>query len=170
VLCVDDNQINLNLLVAFVKKTKNPFTSAMNGLQALEAYKKSATEDGGKNRFQFVLMDISMPVMDGIAAAQEIRQFEKENQIESPATIIALTGLGSEHAQKDAYQAGFNQFLSKPIVSYPFELDRETHTDQWARRNSKSYRTFSCHDILVYILWMESRRGVQWERQCIGLA
>lgn len=116
VLVVDDNPINLNLLVAFVRRTRHPFHGASDGAEALTAYKKSLTEKGGSNRFKFVLMDISMPVMDGIAATKAIRQFERENKVETPATIIALTGLGNEDAQQDAFNAGFNQFLSKPIV------------------------------------------------------
>ncbi|KAI1629681.1 sensor histidine kinase/response regulator [Exophiala viscosa] len=113
VLVVDDNNINLHLLVTFVRKTGNPHESATNGLKALEAYKRSVLED--KKAFKYILMDISMPIMNGIAATKEIRKFEKENQIEDHATIIALTGLGSESAQTEAYQAGFDNFLSKPI-------------------------------------------------------
>lgn len=118
VLVVDDNQINLNLLVAFVRRARHPFDSATDGAEALTAYKKSATDNGGANRFKFILMDISMPVMDGIASTKAIRQFERENKIDSPATIIALTGLGNEDAQQDAFNAGFDQFLSKPIVCH----------------------------------------------------
>lgn len=118
VLVVDDNQINLNLLVAFVRRVKHPFDSASNGAEALAAYQKSATDNGGSNRFKFILMDISMPVMDGIASTKAIRQFERENKIDPPATIIALTGLGNEDAQQDAFNAGFDQFLSKPIVRH----------------------------------------------------
>lgn len=116
VLVVDDNHINLHLLVTFVRRTNYPHESAVDGAKAVAAYRRSVLEDGGKNAFQYILMDISMPVMNGNTAAREIRQFEKENQVEKPATIIALTGLGSESAQTEAYQAGFDHFLSKPIV------------------------------------------------------
>ncbi|KEF60440.1 uncharacterized protein A1O9_02001 [Exophiala aquamarina CBS 119918] len=119
VLVVDDNHINLILLVAFVRRTKHPFESAVDGSEALTAYKRSAIENEGASRFKYILMDISMPVMDGIASTKAIRQFERDKRIESPATIIALTGLGDQNAQQDAFHAGFDQFLSKPIVS-PF--------------------------------------------------
>ncbi len=115
VLVVDDNNINLHLLVTFVRKTHHPHKSAADGLKALEAYKRSVLEE--KNGFKFILMDISMPVMNGIVSTQEIRKFEKEHNIQDRAKIIALTGLGSESAQNEAYQAGFDHFLSKPIVS-----------------------------------------------------
>ncbi|KAK5269291.1 hypothetical protein LTR99_006724 [Exophiala xenobiotica] len=113
VLVVDDNNINLHLLVTFVRKIHHPHKSATDGLKALEAYKRSVLEE--KNGFKYILMDISMPVMNGIASTQEIRKFEKEHNIQDRAKIIALTGLGSESAQNEAYQAGFDHFLSKPI-------------------------------------------------------
>ncbi|KIW47008.1 hypothetical protein, variant [Exophiala oligosperma] len=117
VLVVDDNHINLHLLITFVRKTNHPHESATDGLKALEAYERSVLEE--KNGFKYILMDISMPVMNGIVSTREIRQFEKENNIRDPVEIIALTGLGSESAQNEAYQAGFDHFLSKPIVSSP---------------------------------------------------
>ncbi|KIY03509.1 uncharacterized protein Z520_00200 [Fonsecaea multimorphosa CBS 102226] len=119
VLVVDDNHINLHLLVTFVRKAGHPFESATDGLKALEAYKKSVREDGGRNAFKHIFMDISMPVMNGIASAKEIRQFEKDNKVDPPAKIIALTGMGSDVAHNEAINAGFDQFLSKPIVSLP---------------------------------------------------
>ncbi|KIV94888.1 hypothetical protein PV10_02609 [Exophiala mesophila] len=115
VLVVDDNKINLHLLEAFVLRTNHPHESASDGAQALEAYKRSATEKGGAERFKHILMDISMPVMDGITSAQEIRRFEKDHQIEPPVKIIALTGLGQEDAQGDASRAKFDMWLSKPV-------------------------------------------------------
>ncbi|EXJ87813.1 hypothetical protein A1O1_04740 [Capronia coronata CBS 617.96] len=115
VLVVDDNHINLHLLVTFVRKTNHPHQSATDGEKALEAYRRSVLEDGGRHAFKYILMDISMPVMNGIVATREIRKFEKEQRVERPTQIIALTGLGTESAQNEAYQAGFDHFLSKPI-------------------------------------------------------
>ncbi|OAP63307.1 hypothetical protein AYL99_02534 [Fonsecaea erecta] len=115
VLVVDDNHINLHLLVTFVRKAGHPFESATDGLKALEAYKKSVRGGGRRNAFKYIFMDISMPVMDGIASAKEIRQFEKNNKVDPPAKIIALTGMGSDVAHNEALDAGFDEFLSKPI-------------------------------------------------------
>lgn len=116
VLVVDDNKINLHLLRAFVTRSKHPHEAASDGAMALEAYKRSAIEKGGVERFKHILMDISMPVMDGITSAREIRRFERDHEIDPPTTIIALTGLGQEDAQGDASQAGFDMWLSKPVV------------------------------------------------------
>jgi CheY-like chemotaxis protein len=115
VLVVDDNHINLQLLVALVRKTKLPFGSASNGLQALNEYKRCATTNNEVN-YRYVIMDISMPVMDGVTAAREIRKFEKENNISPPAKLIALSGMGEgDEIKGEAVEAGFNRFLTKPV-------------------------------------------------------
>ena len=91
-----------------MKKIKVPFEEAVNGLDALDKFKLSS------RRFDFVLMDISMPVMDGITSTRRIREHEREVKAE-PTTIIALTGLASDHVQQEAYKAGFSHFLPKPV-------------------------------------------------------
>ncbi|KAK4971929.1 hypothetical protein LTR66_011362 [Elasticomyces elasticus] len=119
VLVVDDNNINLNLLTMFMKKHKYTYEEAHNGLEALEKYKEaSAPHDPTlapkKRRFDYVLMDISMPVMDGLTSTREIRKFEKENKM-TQATIIALTGLANEQTQQEAMNSGINVYLAKPV-------------------------------------------------------
>ncbi|KAL2869760.1 putative sensor histidine kinase/response regulator [Aspergillus lucknowensis] len=117
VLLVEDNPINLNILVAYVTKEGWNCTTATNGLEAVEKFK---AEPG---KFVLVILDISMPVMDGFEASQKIRQFEREYfdaNPESrppwyPATITAITGLDSADAQQEAFASGMNTFLTKPI-------------------------------------------------------
>lgn len=149
VLLVDDNEINLQLLVMFMKKQNLPYATASNGLLALEAYqgsfvspspsaashsKRSSSIPGGgaetasasegavtRNAlkpapsFTHVLMDLSMPVMDGLTSTRKIRAFEAEKGVDPPSRIIALTGLASAEAQEDALSAGINEFLVKPV-------------------------------------------------------
>jgi CheY-like chemotaxis protein len=118
VLLVDDNKINRQLLVMFMKKNKLSFSEAENGLEALEAYRASClpgpTSSEPSRRFDFVLMDISMPVMDGMESTRRIREFEKENGLQR-AQVIALTGLASAQAQLEAMSAGIDVFLPKPV-------------------------------------------------------
>ncbi|KAL4790914.1 hypothetical protein BDV19DRAFT_371503 [Aspergillus venezuelensis] len=113
VLLVDDNNVNLQLLVAVMKKAKFPYLTATNGLEALNTYKKRARE------IAVILMDISMPVMDGLESTREIRAFEKESQQREPnfknATVIALSGLGSAPVRQEAFNSGIDLFLSKPV-------------------------------------------------------
>ncbi|KAM0720642.1 hypothetical protein Q7P37_004779 [Cladosporium fusiforme] len=118
VLLVDDNKINRNLLVMFMKKHKFSYEEAENGQEALDAYKASCLpgphSDAPSRRFDFVLMDISMPVMDGMESTRKIREFEKENGLKK-ANVIALTGLASAQAQQEAEAAGIDVFLPKPV-------------------------------------------------------
>jgi len=114
VLLVDDNSINLQLLVMFMKKHKLPYQEATNGQEALDKYIEYASGDPNKPRLDFVLMDISMPVMNGLEATRRIREFEIEQGIEK-ATIIALTGLASAEAQADAESSGVDIYMAKPV-------------------------------------------------------
>ncbi|KAF2162998.1 hypothetical protein M409DRAFT_26446 [Zasmidium cellare ATCC 36951] len=117
-LLVDDNKINRQLLVMFMKKCNFSYREAENGLEAVEEYKASClpgpqTSQPGR-QFDFVLMDISMPVLDGMEATRRIREFESENGLKK-TNVIALTGLASAQAQADAETAGIDVFLPKPV-------------------------------------------------------
>lgn len=126
-LLVDDNQINLQLLITYADKRKHHRITATNGLEAVEAYKAAHMKlniprsDGIESvaatnaKPQVVLMDINMPILDGFEATRQIRQFEKQEGVSPPATIIALTGLGSADAQHEAYGSGVDLFLTKPV-------------------------------------------------------
>ena len=107
-LLVDDNAINLKILRTYMGKLKCSSQVVTNGLEAVEAFK---TMLGDK---KCVLMDISMPVMDGLEATRRIRSFESSNKLE-PAVIIALTGLGSQETQQAAFSSGVDLFLTKPV-------------------------------------------------------
>lgn len=138
ILLVDDNDINLQLLVMFMKKQNLSYATASNGLIALEKYEAacvgapaspSSSSGGGTTPtaarhptglpagqpFTHILMDLSMPVMDGLTSTRRIRALEVERGVKPAATIIALTGLASAEAQDDALLAGINKFLVKPV-------------------------------------------------------
>lgn len=115
VLLVDDNAINLKLLVVFAKRQQLRYCEAMNGLEAFEAYKSEALSSTPPTRpFDFILMDISMPVMDGLTSTRSIRKFEKEHDLPR-SHIVALTGLASAQDQQDAQDAGVDMYLVKPV-------------------------------------------------------
>lgn len=73
VLIVEDNIINLKLLEAFMKRLKVRWQTAMNGREAVNKWRT-----GG---FHLVLMDIQLPVMNGLDATKEIRRLERVNEI-----------------------------------------------------------------------------------------
>ncbi|KEQ68365.1 hypothetical protein M436DRAFT_76988 [Aureobasidium namibiae CBS 147.97] len=112
-LLVDDNAINLRLLATFMKKLGHTSETAVNGLEAFEKFKASSW------RFTTVLMDISMPVMNGYESSRAIRRhemsLEDKGEKVTPARIIALTGLGSEASKQEAKMSGIDEFYTKPV-------------------------------------------------------
>jgi CheY-like chemotaxis protein len=107
-LIVDDNLLNRRLLIAFMKKYGFPFEQASNGKEALDKYKE------GPHKFDVILMDMSMPVMDGMSATRAIRQHERNNNLPR-CSIVALTGLASSSAKLEAWSSGIDHFMTKPI-------------------------------------------------------
>lgn len=108
VLLVEDNSINMKLLVATMRKLKRPHTCAANGLEAVSAYSTAPAS------YALILMDISMPVMDGFTATELIRNLEEKNKW-GRCTVIALTGVGDAEAKKRAFLAGVDDFMTKPV-------------------------------------------------------
>lgn len=121
VLLVDDNPINLRLLVTFMKKIKLPYAEAVNGLEAYNKFKDADTP------FDFVLMDLQMPVMDGLESTRKIREYEQEVESARPATIIAITGVGSESVKSECMESGMTQFLTKPVKFKTLQQLLERH-------------------------------------------
>ncbi|KAJ5295019.1 hypothetical protein PENANT_c037G00730 [Penicillium antarcticum] len=109
ILLVEDNAINLALLKRFISKVPTQeLHCAVNGANAVELVQKMP------QGYDYVFMDMSMPIMDGFEASKEIRLIETKRQTVSPTRIIALTGLGSDEHISRAYAAGVNVFLRKP--------------------------------------------------------
>ncbi len=107
-LLVDDNPINLKILTAHVKRRKAPFVTADNGLKALDVYKSNPAA------CSVILMDISMPVMDGLESTRAIRAYEKQQGLNS-SIILIITGLASAHVQSETKLSGADMYLAKPV-------------------------------------------------------
>ncbi|CAG7999580.1 unnamed protein product, partial [Penicillium salamii] len=108
VLIVDDNDINLKIMATYMTRINCTFETASNGLIAFEKFKSSPS------RFDFVLMDISMPVMDGLVSTSKIREYERSAGL-VPTCIMALTGVSSAGFQHQAYSVGVDNYLIKPL-------------------------------------------------------
>jgi CheY-like chemotaxis protein len=108
-LLVDDNAINLKVLAASVKKGGCTYDTAADGREALEVFKSSPAA------YDLVFMDLSMPVLDGIEATREIRALEAEGTGGRKRTqIIALTALDDDKHRQRAFEAGVDDFITKP--------------------------------------------------------
>ncbi|KAL0930099.1 Histidine kinase 5-like protein 2 [Colletotrichum truncatum] len=98
--------------MSYMRKLGHEFACATNGLEAFEAFQESSGQ--GAKEFKCILMDISMPVMDGFESARRIRALESERGL-SRCHIFALTGLASASAQQEAFVSGIDLFLTKPV-------------------------------------------------------
>ncbi len=108
ILVAEDFPLNQDVIRLMLNDTPFEPIFTANGLEAVEAYKKQP------DQYPVILMDISMPVMDGYQAAQAILEFENANQL--PHTpIIALTGHALKHDREKCLSAGLDDYLSKPV-------------------------------------------------------
>lgn len=119
VLIVDDNEINVKILATQVKKLRFTCATAANGREAVEAFRKSVQSEGSST-FDLVLMDVSMPVMNGYEATRAIREIELGvlaggGEPAERVPVIALTGLGSAEARMEGFASGMDLFFTKPV-------------------------------------------------------
>jgi signal transduction histidine kinase/CheY-like chemotaxis protein len=109
VLVVEDNGILRNLLTKWLSKKGYDFRSAVDGRDGVDVYEK----DGP---FDVVLLDLSMPVLDGVGATLEIRRLESDRQTLPRTRILALTGMSSLEDKRRAFEAGVDGYLVKPVA------------------------------------------------------
>ena len=104
ILIAEDDEANLFYLETILKKKYISVISAINGKEAVDKCREHP-------EISVILMDIKMPVMNGLQAASEIKKFHKE------LTIIACTAFGMSGDEKSALQAGCDDYLTKPLSS-----------------------------------------------------
>ena len=134
VLIVEDNVINQTVLASFLRKHKISYKVAKNGREAVDIWK-----EGG---IHLIFMDLQLPVLSGIDAAKEIRDYEKKNGLGiqkiiassssstinledtkkmyksytgAPVIIVAFTASNSLTDKREALVSGCNDYLTKPV-------------------------------------------------------
>ncbi|ORZ26331.1 hypothetical protein BCR41DRAFT_368416 [Lobosporangium transversale] len=138
VLIVEDNITNRMILRTFLKKRGVSVVEAENGKIGVERFQEEVKRRGGKSGFEFVLMDLQMPVMDGNMATKRIREFEQglmeqqklsdlakthksssdsisEEQGYCSTIIFALTGLAGDEDKRLAFECGVDGYMTKPV-------------------------------------------------------
>jgi CheY-like chemotaxis protein len=106
VLVVEDNEVNQQLMLKILNRRGIDTTMVEDGQLAVAQVKR--------NHFDVVLMDIRMPVMDGITATKQIREWEQSQASRAPVVIIALTAYAGEVNSERAAAAGVDDFITKP--------------------------------------------------------
>ena len=107
-LLVEDNLLNQEIAREILCEYGFNIDTADNGLEAVE---KVTASDAGY--YDLILMDIQMPNMDGYKATQTIRKFSDEKK--AGITIVAMTANAFEEDKQNAYKAGMNWHIAKPI-------------------------------------------------------
>ena len=103
ILIVDDEQANLKLLSALVSCHGYHFETAGNGLEAMEKAKKIQPD--------LILLDVLMPVMNGIETCKRLKEYPDSRHI----PVIVLTSLGDKETRLKCLEAGASDFLVKPV-------------------------------------------------------
>lgn len=104
ILLVEDDKVNQTVLVRMLAEKGHSVDVANNGIEAISMYKQK--------QYDIILMDIQMPVMDGIEATKQIRAIEP---IDSHIPIIALTAFALHGDREKFLSSGIDEYISKPV-------------------------------------------------------
>jgi PAS domain S-box-containing protein len=110
ILLAEDNEANQFLIKAITKSQDWDITVVDNGAEAVEKYKSE--------KYDIILMDVQMPVMNGYEATKIIRQLEFKKGIHTP--IIALTAYAMKSDKDVCIEAGMDDYISKPFKRQQF--------------------------------------------------
>ncbi|HLN73390.1 MAG: response regulator [Methylococcaceae bacterium] len=107
ILLAEDDLINQKIASFTFSRMGVKIDIASNGKEAVEMYHRKG--------YDVILMDLQMPVMDGLEAARQIRTVEKEKQTNGHVYIIALTANMIADKKDECMQAGMDNMLEKPL-------------------------------------------------------
>lgn len=108
ILVVEDNELNLEIAVFSLEAAGLNVSTAINGLEAVRLFEKSKPYE-----YDIILMDIMMPVMNGLDAAKAIRGLSRSDATTVP--IIALSANAFAEDIQKSKNAGINEHLAKPL-------------------------------------------------------
>lgn len=117
VLGVDDNEINMRILAAFMAKFDVDFVPAHDGQECIDLFEKAEPS------FDIVVLDITMPIIDGYQATAIIRQKEAERAERAGKVlsamprvkVVCLTGHSTEEDKRKAFACGADGFMTRPL-------------------------------------------------------
>ena len=132
ILVAEDFSLNQEVVKLMLADTDYKPIFANNGQEAAELYKADPS------RFPVIIMDVSMPVMDGREATSVIQNYEAQNDIK-PTPIIALTGHALKNDRDECFKAGMCDYLSKPVK----QSELLKVLDLWVKGNKENKHALS---------------------------
>ncbi|NBA84514.1 response regulator [Emticicia sp. CRIBPO] len=105
VLIAEDSSVIQNLVKKILEFQNFEITAVKNGEQVLQLLQKE--------NFDLILLDINMPVMDGMDCVKAIRGLDDKAKSEIP--VVAITGNARNYSEEEFKEAGFNEILMKPL-------------------------------------------------------
>ena len=109
ILLAEDNPINMKVIEKQLELLGHTVTSVLNGEEAVNAFQEQD--------FDLVFMDIQMPVLDGVKAAQQIHRFQNEHRPDRKAPVIALTAHAMAGERESLLGKGLDGYIPKPVTS-----------------------------------------------------
>lgn len=106
ILVAEDNEVNQKLVSSILTKSGINYRIVSNGQEAIKVYENES--------FDLILMDCQMPIMDGFAATEKIREIEKSKS-RKRVPIIAITANAMKGDREKCIGKGMDDFLSKPF-------------------------------------------------------
>jgi len=108
ILLVEDNVLNQKVVSFNLRKFNYEVVAVTNGVDALQIL--------SKEKFQLILMDLMLPGMNGYEITREVRKREKLAAVEKEIPIIAITANTLDNDRQKCFDAGMNEYLSKPFT------------------------------------------------------
>lgn len=109
ILLVEDNELNIYVAKTVLEKMFCLVDTAQNGEEALQKFEQSAD-----NYYDVILMDVHMPIMDGLEATRRIRELKRKDA--ATVAIIAMTADAFDKEKQETLNAGMNSHIAKPIA------------------------------------------------------
>lgn len=121
VLLAEDNPINAMLARTMLEKSGHKVTHVVNGQLAVDAVLANINQTADHTKPDLILMDVFMPMLNGLEATKAIRKAERKAKIKTQLPILALTANARPEDQQACVEAGMSGYLSKPFDQHDLE-------------------------------------------------
>ena len=140
---MDDQEFNLIPIEVFLHKYyKLKVNKAKDGCFAVEKFKELAKKPCCSHSYKIILMDINMPVMDGVTATRQILEYCRLEHV-TPPIVCALTAYDNEENRKNCLEVGMTKVLYKPLNFNEFKgILQQYYLKEWSTKVIYNYTKY----------------------------